>query len=364
MGSDYSTLHLARQQQAITNSRKARDKQGVKRMSEIKTSDKLTILKSTTCNEPKLNTPTYNDKLDNIQRFFFAKLGITDNNIENEFSKIKVEDIINCLAFCLEKDGRNSESIAKLIRYAITSCFDEMIESGYTNQEYIYAKADPSENSLIKTLNKFIASQNLKKTCSTTSLLSEEIFLLINYCDNTINNIEHEKIDKVAVRLICKLMAYLGMEYKHIKKIKREQLDLTNCKIKLEYKIIIDKKMINHDFNMLLPKNLCDQLYKYINRLELSDDDLVFDSYATAKSKIDYLLRTLYDTNVVNVSMVTKYATIQMLLNDIDIDIIQTIRGDSINCQNKTRYCCEKTIEDRLSKLDNKLRLLELFDHI
>lgn len=313
----------------------------------------------------------YKKDLNVFTKFLKEEKKIDSKSLEYFLQGFRTNGIIESLGFYINKNGVTSLSAAR--RY--TSCLREffryiILKNIIENNELYIELGAPAydDNSYTHKINRYISEdKRLKDTEGFIAISEEDVKLLIDVCDETLDSQEvfekavqkQKYYNKFRSSLVLKLILLTGIRYNVLIEIKKNDLNLKHDLITI------------NGITIHIPMKLSEQFEKYetinseisnknINRENLFIEygmDIISGNTATTSSFLGEALGRK------DLNGVIKYTIIEMIKKGINESIIRKFTGVGETIYNECQNHVNGMYNIKTNRyLDSKIRSMEIFD--
>ncbi|AGF57263.1 site-specific recombinase XerD [Clostridium saccharoperbutylacetonicum] len=316
---------------------------------------------------------SYIKKITSFYDFLTKQNKISNETYKNYFAGIDIDVIEQALDYYIKNQNIESESAAYHYKSVIRMYFDYIQNLGIVADNLIKSFSIKSGiNSYSERINLKIKNDSrLKERMSNGIITKDEAIDIIDQCDRNIKNlIEKDNFLNFKKRaddytnllgnIIIKFILFTGCKYSALNSIRVNDLNF-------------DTNILNiNGYEITLPKNLSLQIRQYIRiRTDFCNKNNQSLFIKQNGEEIDYtnsflsnILSYFRDGNI-QVTMLIKFAIVQMISVDINKDVIKSFTKNSddiyTDCFN---YVYENDSAFRNRYLNSKLRSMEWYDRL
>lgn len=313
---------------------------------------------------------TYRAKINVFCEYMIEIFQIHDANYETVLRGMNEDELIKILVYYVDTRKIHYKVTATIFMTVIKEFFAFLIgQENLKNDVFVNLERLDRLNTMITENMEVLELQNSDEK---VPISEEAYYKLNNYCNNAINEISLEEIQKFngvyshpydtfISAIMTKVVMFFGIKPQILLDINRNDYD--------------------RDLNMLrvrgywihLPNILSSQLSKYAfirdeihgnieGKLFLKKDGGIY--IGSEYSQIFKAIYNVFDT--CSAEIVGKYAIMEMIKQGINVSVILDLTGFGVD----TYFYCQESVNDEISLLertkylDAKIRKLKMFDHI
>lgn len=316
---------------------------------------------------------SYTKKITSFYDFLTKQNKINNETYKNYFAGIDIDVIEQALDFYIKNQNIESESAAYHYKSVIRMYFDYIQHLGIVADNLIKSFSIKSGvNSYNERINLKIKNDSrLKERMSNGIITKDEAIDIVEQCDRNLKNLieknnflnfkkRADDYTNLLGNIIIKFILFTGCKYSALNSIKVNDLNF-------------DTNILNiNGYEITLPKNLSLQIRQYIRiRTDFCNENSQVLFIKQNGEEIDYtnsflsnILSYFRDGNI-QVTMLIKFAIVQMISVDINKDVIKSFTKNSddiyTDCFN---YVYENDSAFRNRYLNSKLRTMEWYDRL
>lgn len=316
---------------------------------------------------------SYTKKIRSFYDFLTNQNKINNETYKQYFAGIDIDVIEQALDYYIKNQNIESESAAYHYKSVIRMYFDYIQHLGIVADKLIRSFSIKSgSNSYNERINSKIKNDSrLKEKMSNAIITKDEAIDIVDQCDRNLKNLieknnflnfkkRADDYTNLLGNIIIKFILFTGCRYSALNSIKVNDFNF-------------DRNILNiNGYEITLPKNLSFQMRQYIRiRSNFCNEDCQSLFIKQNGKEIDYtnsflinILSNFRDGNI-QVTMLIKFAIVQMIRADINKDFIKSFTKNSddiyIDCFN---YVYENDLAFRNRYLNSKLRSMEWYDRL
>ncbi|AQR95955.1 tyrosine-type recombinase/integrase [Clostridium saccharoperbutylacetonicum] len=316
---------------------------------------------------------SYTKKITSFYDFLTKQNKISNETYKNYFAGIDIDVIEQALDYYIKNQNIESESAAYHYKSVIRMYFDYIQNLGIVADNLIKSFSIKSGiNSYSERINLKIKNDSrLKERMSNGIITKDEAIDIVDQCDRNIKNLiekdnflnfkkRADNYTNLLGNIIIKFILFTGCKYSALNSIRVNDLNF-------------DTNILNiNGYEITLPKNLSLQIRQYIRiRTDFCNKNNQSLFIKQNGEEIDYtnsflsnILSYFRDGNI-QVTMLIKFAIVQMISVDINKDVIKSFTKNSddiyTDCFN---YVYENDSAFRNRYLNSKLRSMEWYDRL